>query len=85
MNKYYGEEFINKIYKDLVESDIVKRSGQIDEEQAKPFAPPTDFKSATITSIFMEERVVFGKDDIHEAWDIATQAQTPVYLTVMEK
>ena len=28
MKKYYGEEFINKIYKNLFESDIVKRSGK---------------------------------------------------------
>ncbi len=28
MKKYYGEEFINKIYKSLFESDIVKRSGK---------------------------------------------------------
>ena len=28
MKKYYGEEFINKIYKSLYESDIVKRSGK---------------------------------------------------------
>ena len=28
MKKYYGEEFINKIYTDLFESDIVKRSGK---------------------------------------------------------
>lgn len=66
---------------DVCKSDSLSTSGQIDEEQAKPFAPPTDFKGATITSIFKEERVVFGKEDIHEAWDIATQAQTPVYST----
>ena len=29
----------------------------------------------------MEERVVFGKESIHEAWDIAAPAQTPVYST----
>ena len=29
MKKYYGEEFINKIYKNLFESDIVKRSGNM--------------------------------------------------------
>ncbi len=28
MKKYYGEEFINKVYKSLFESDIVKRSGK---------------------------------------------------------
>ena len=28
MKKYYGEEFINKIYKSLFESDIIKKSGK---------------------------------------------------------
>ena len=28
MKKYYGEEFINKVYKSLFKSDIVKRSGK---------------------------------------------------------
>lgn len=73
---------INK-YKvlDVCRSDYISTSGQIDEEQAKPFAPPTDFSNSTITSIFMEERIVFGNSDIHEAWDIATSSQTPVYST----
>ena len=29
----------------------------------------------------MEERIVYGKADVHKAWDIANQAQTPVYST----
>ena len=66
---------------DVCKSENITTSGQIDEEQAKPFAPPTDFTSSTITSIFMEERIVFGKEDIHPAWDIATNEQTPVYST----
>jgi murein DD-endopeptidase MepM/ murein hydrolase activator NlpD len=66
---------------DVCKSDNLSTSNQIDEEQAKPFAPPTDFTSSTITSIFMEERIVFGNSDVHEAWDIATSAQTPVYST----
>ncbi|MGM9875707.1 MAG: M23 family metallopeptidase [Bacilli bacterium] len=66
---------------DVCKSDALSESGQIDEEQAKPFAPPIEFSSSTITSFFMEERVVFGEANVHKAWDIANSAQTPVYST----
>lgn len=66
---------------EVCKSDNISSSGQIDEEQAKPFAPPIDFSSSTITSFFMEERVVYGEASVHKAWDIANQAQTPVYAT----
>lgn len=66
---------------DACKDDSLAESGQIDEDQAKPFVPPIDFNSSTITSFFMEQRVVFDKDDVHEAWDIASSAQTPVYST----
>lgn len=66
---------------DVCKEENISESGQIDEDQAKPFVSPIDFTSSTITSFFMEQRVVFGKDDIHEAWDIASSAQTPVYST----
>lgn len=56
-------------------------SKQIDTDQAKPFVPPIDFTSSMITSFFMEERIVFGKSDVHNAWDISNSAQTPVYST----
>lgn len=56
-------------------------SNQIDEEQNKPFVSPIDFSKTTITSFFMEERIVFGEADIHTAWDLATGNQTPVYST----
>lgn len=71
LNKY-------KIYegcKDLDSSD------QLDEEQNKPFVSPIDFSKATITSFFMEERIVFGESDIHSAWDLAAGNKTPVYAT----
>lgn len=67
-----------KIYdgcKDLESSD------QINEEQNKPFVPPIDFSKATITSFFMEERIVFEEEDIHTAWDLAAGNQTPVKAT----
>lgn len=56
-------------------------SDQIDEEQNKPFQPPIDFSKVTITSFFMEERVVFGEADIHSAWDLAAANQTTVKAT----
>ena len=66
---------------DVCKSNNISTSGQIDEEQAKPFAPPINFTSSTITSFFMEERVVYGKANVHKAWDIASPAQSPVYST----
>lgn len=56
----------------------ISSSGQIDEEQNKPFTTPIDFSKVTITSFFMEERIVFGKEDVHSAWDLAAANQTPV-------
>lgn len=55
-----------------------EESNQIDEEQNKPFSPPIDFKKITVTSFFMEERIVFGKSDVHGGWDLATGNKTPV-------
>lgn len=51
---------------------------QIDEIQNKPFSPPVDFSKVTVTSFFMEERIVFGKQDVHSAWDLAGGNKTPV-------
>ena len=56
-------------------------SNQIDEEQNKPFISPIDFSKVTVTSFFMEERIVFGESDVHTAWDLAAGNQTPVYAT----
>ena len=58
--------------KDLDSSD------QVDEEVNKPFVPPIEFSKATVTSFFMEERIVFGKSDVHSAWDLAAGNKTPV-------
>lgn len=63
----------------VCKQDTIVESGQIDEEQNKPFHVPVDFTKITVTSIFMEERVVFGEEDIHSAWDLAASNQTPVY------
>lgn len=68
LNKY-------KIYDVCKELDS---SDQLDVEQNKPFVPPIDFSKATVTSFFMEERIVFGKSDVHSAWDLAAGNKTPV-------
>lgn len=66
---------------DVCDDSVLSDSSQIDELQAKPFSPPINFTSSTITSFFMEERYVYGEYDIHGAWDFASSAQTPVYST----
>jgi len=66
-------------YLDVCKKESITESGQVDEVQAKPFSPPIDFASSTVTSFFMEERVVYGEADVHHAWDLASSAETPVY------
>ena len=63
----------------VCKKDSIEESGQIDEEQNKPFHVPVNFKNITVTSIFMEQRIVFGEEDVHSAWDLAGANQTPVY------
>lgn len=63
----------------VCKKDSIEESGQIDEEQNKPFHVPVDFKKITVTSIVMEQRIVFGEEDVHSAWDLAGANQTPVY------
>lgn len=53
-------------------------SGQIDEIQLKPFSYPIDFSKVTVTSFFKQERIVYGKSDVHDAWDLASANETPV-------
>lgn len=68
LNKY-------KIYDVCRELDS---SDQLDVEQNKPFVSPIDFSKVTVTSFFMEERIVFGESDVHSAWDLAAGNKTPV-------
>ena len=63
----------------ICKKNSIEESGQIDVEQNKPFSVPVNFKNITITSFFMEQRVVFGEEDVHSAWDLAGANQTPVY------
>ena len=46
---------------------------------SKPFSKPIDFNKVTVTSYFMQERIVYGKSDVHGAWDLAASNETPVY------
>lgn len=64
---------------EVCKEENYKESGQIDEETSKPFNPPVKFADTTITSYFMEERIVFGKSDMHSGWDLAASNNTPVY------
>ena len=59
--------------------DEISESNQINEEQNKPFNAPLDFIHLNATSFFMEERIINGEYDIHNAWDFYAVDQTPVY------
>lgn len=62
------------------ESEI-ESSGQINEEQTKPFNAPLKISNMNVTSFFMEERIVYGNADVHKAWDLSASNNTPVYST----
>lgn len=57
----------------------IEESGQIDEEQLKPFSPPLEIENMYVSSFFMEEREVLGTEDIHSAWDFSADNNTKVY------
>lgn len=59
----------------------ISSSGQIDEEQIKPFNSPLKISDMNVTSFFMEERIVYGNADVHKAWDLSASNNTPVYST----
>ena len=65
-------------YKNLDVCKDLDTSNQVNEEQNKPFVPPIDLTKTTITSFFMEERIIFGKSNVHGGWDFASPDQTPV-------
>ena len=82
-NKYQLEISVvcesNTKYKNMDSCIYYKSSNQINEIQNKPFNSPLEFSNLNITSFFMEERIVFDKEDIHTAWDFASPEKTPVY------
>lgn len=59
--------------------DEIDNSGQINDIQNKPFNSPLDFNNLSVTSFFMEERIIYGEANIHSAWDFGASAETPVY------
>ena len=67
-------------YKDMnvCSKNELSNSKQIDDIQIKPFSAPINFSSITVTSFFMQERVVNGKADVHNAWDFAAPNETPI-------
>ena len=67
-----------KLYS-VCSEDEISESNQINEEQNKPFNSPLDFIHLNATSFFMEERIINGEYDIHNAWDFYAVDQTPVY------
>lgn len=67
-----------KIYSVCSESEI-EESDQINEIQNKPFNSPLYFNNLSVTSFFMEERIIYGESNIHSAWDFGASAETPVY------
>ena len=69
---------IYSIYSVCNENEIIN-SSQIDVVQNKPFSSPLSFDKLNTTSIFMEERIIYGEANIHSAWDFGASAQTPVY------
>ena len=57
----------------------IEDSNQIDEDMLKPFNAPLDIEKMNVTSFFKQERVIYDKEDIHEAWDFSSPNQTSVY------
>ena len=69
-------------YLSACKENEINKSNQSKSVQAKPFGKPIDFnKMYNVTSIFMEQRIVFGKYDVHNAWDFSAPDHTPVYST----
>lgn len=59
--------------------DEIDNSEQINDIQNKPFNSPLDFSNLSVTSFFMEERIIYGEANVHNAWDFGASAETPVY------
>lgn len=67
-NRYYG-----------ICQNLLLQNNKDDTYSIKPFTYPLDFSKVVVTSFFMEERIIFGKSDIHKAWDFAAPAKTEVF------
>lgn len=67
MDKYKGMSVCN--------AGAYSSSGQINVNQAKPFAKPLDMNRVYVSGVFMEQRSY----EVHKAWDLAISANSPVY------
>ena len=59
--------------------DEIKNSNQLDVYPYTPFNLPVELNGIYLSSYFGHERIVYGKENIHYAWDLAGKAQTPIY------
>lgn len=64
---------------DVCKASNIKYSNQIDVLQSKPFQSPISLESSSITSFFMQERIIYDTYGVHQAIDFGAPAQTSVY------
>ena len=67
------------LYFDVCKKSKINSSGQIDDIQNKPFQSPINISSSSITSFFMQERIIYETYGVHKAIDFGAPAQTPLY------
>ncbi|MDO5568582.1 MAG: M23 family metallopeptidase [bacterium] len=60
-------------------ADTLKENEEYLVVSSGHFNFPLDTSNYTVTSFFNEERIIYGENNIHNGWDLATSAQTPVY------
>lgn len=65
----------------VCKTEELSDSSQSDEDVIKPFTAPLKISNMNVTSFFMEQRTVYGKFDVHEAWDLSSPNNTLVYST----
>lgn len=66
-------------YFDVCKKSKIEESGQVNDLQSKPFQTPIDLSLSSITSFFMQERIIYESYGVHKAIDFGASAQTPVY------
>ena len=66
-------------YFNVCKSENIDQSNQLKEIINKPFNSPLVIDKLNITSFFMEERIIYGEFDIHEALDFSASSKTEVY------
>lgn len=86
-DKIYNDNLENKKLKSIVKvcemhdyKNLSVCENPVEEDEIEtPFSKPIDFSGVSISSFFMQQRKVYGKFDVHEAWDLAKPANSPVY------